>query len=127
MATRRPQKATSSELASKQLGFDFAFPDIRPTRLWSENELYDGMSEKVVVETLEDHRVERKSARYNSRELGEYFSMWANTPPFGGIILLGVENDGKITGCRHVELTHINELQRTGDIFCSEARYSAKL
>lgn len=84
------------------------------------------MSEHVAVDAKEDSRIERKSAQYNKRELGDYFSMWANTPPYGGIILIGVENDGRISGCKGVDEGHISDLQRAGDVYCPEARYQDK-
>ena len=52
--------------------------------------------------------------------------MWANTPASGGVILIGVENDGTISGCLRVTQDHINELQRSGDVYCPEARYQCK-
>ncbi len=92
----------------------------------SVDELYDKMSEEAAVDVEEDHRIERKSATYNAKSLGDYFSMWANTPSFGGIILIGVENDGKITGCKDVSAAHLNELQRAGDVYCADARYACR-
>lgn len=109
-----------------QLGFNFEHIPSKPIRLWSVDELYDGMSEQVAVDAEEDNRIERKSATYRAKELGDYFSMWANTPPEGGIILLGVENDGRITGCNRVEVPHLNDLLRAGDVFAPEARVQAK-
>jgi ATP-dependent DNA helicase RecG len=111
---------------SEQLGFAFTYPVRRPWRLLSIDELYDSISEESAVDAGEDHRLERKSASYGARALGDYFSMWANTAPFGGIILLGVENDGKITGTMGVPSEKLSELQRAGDIFCPEARYQCK-
>lgn len=109
-----------------QLGFEFTFPEPRPTLLLSADELYDGMSSEMAVDAKEDHRIERKLPSYNARALGDYFSMWANTSPEGGVILIGVDNDGGITGCASTDTDHINELQRAGDIFCPDARYQCK-
>lgn len=111
---------------TEQLGFDFTFPVEKPWRLLSVDELYDKMSEQAAVDADEDHRIERKSSSYNARALGDYFSMWANTPPFGGIILVGIENDGRITGCKRASTPHMNDLQRAGDIYCSDARYQCR-
>jgi ATP-dependent DNA helicase RecG len=112
--------------STRQLGFDFDRPRIKPIRLWSADELFDGMSEAVAVDAQEDHRVERKSASYKARELGDYFSMWANTAPDGGIILLGVENDGIISGCNRVDVGHVNDLQRAGHVYACDARSQCK-
>jgi ATP-dependent DNA helicase RecG len=126
MVTRRPKNKNMSAPHEEQMGFDFTMPNIKPIRLWSADELYDCMSEHVAVDAKEDDRIERKSARYSACHLGDYFSMWANTPPDGGLILVGVENDGKVTGCRSIEISHLNELQRAGDVYCPEARYQSK-
>ena len=84
------------------------------------------MCEAVAVDAEEDSRIERKNATYRAKELGDYFSMWANTPPEGGVILLGVENDGTIGGCMGTDASHINDLERAGTVFASEARSTCK-
>lgn len=111
---------------SEQLGFDFTYPVRRPWRLLSVDELYDSMSAEAATDTDEDHRIERKAATYNARALGDYFSMWANTPPFGGIIVLGIDNDGSISGTMHIPSEKLSELQRAGDMHCPEARYQCR-
>lgn len=111
---------------SDQLGFDFTFPVPRPWRLLTPDELYDAMSEDAASDVEEDQRIERKAAAYAPKALGDYFSMWANTPPYGGIILVGVENDGRITGCSSRTVEKINEIQRAGDMYCPDARYACK-
>lgn len=111
---------------AEQLGFEFTYPVRRPWRMMSADELFDSISQEAAVDAEEDHRLERKSASYSARALGDYFSMWANTAPFGGIILLGVENDGRITGTASIPPEKISELQRAGDIFCPEARYQCR-
>ncbi len=109
-----------------QIGFEFTFPVENPHRLLSVDELHDKMSNEIAVDADEDHRIERKNASYNMRSIGDYFSMWANTSPEGGIILIGVENDGRVTGCSSTATRHINDLQRAGDIYCPDARYQCK-
>lgn len=106
----------------EQIGFDFTMPITRPIRLWSADELYDGMNVIVAVDASEDNRIERKSAVYRARELGDYFSMWADTAPDGGVILLRVENDGVLSGCSGVAQKRLNELQRAGEVFVPDAR-----
>jgi ATP-dependent DNA helicase RecG len=113
--------------SSDQIGFDFTFPDPKPTLLLSVDELYDKMTDEVAVEALEDHRIERKLSLIGAKLLGDYFSMWANTSPDGGIILIGVEDNGKIVGCATSGVKHSNELQRAGDVYCPDARYQCKM
>lgn len=110
---------------TNQYGFEFTFPAKKPNLLLSVDELHDNMSSEIAVDEEENHRIERKNSSYTTRNLGDYFSMWANTSPDGGIILVGVENDGRITGCASTG-AHVNELQRAGDIYCPDARYQCK-
>jgi ATP-dependent DNA helicase RecG len=109
-----------------QIGFDFTFPVRRPWRLLTADELYDSMSAEAAVDAAEDHRIERKTAGFAARALGDYFSMWANTPPFGGIMLLGIEDGSVISGCKSASTSHMNDLQRAGDVYCPEARYQCR-
>ena len=71
----------------EQIGFDFSTTLKRPVRLWTADELYDDLTESIAVDANEDSRIERKRANYRARDLGDYFSMWANTAPYGGVIL----------------------------------------
>lgn len=109
-----------------QLGFDFTFPPERPTAHLSVDEIYNEMDQQMAVDAEEDHRIERKSARYSARPLGDYFSMWANTAPDGGLIVIGIENDGELTGCGSLTKDQLDNLQRCGDIYCPDARYACK-
>jgi len=52
--------------------------------------------------------------------------MWANTPSSGGVIAIGVENDGKISGLSKVGIAHLNDLERAGDICCPDAKHQTK-
>lgn len=110
----------------EQIGFEFTYPLRESARHMSVDEIYDKMSQKLAVDIDETDRIERKSARYALRDLGDYFSMWANTAPYGGVTICGVENDGKVTGCKHLTPERVDELQRVGDTFCPDARYTSK-
>ncbi len=110
----------------EQVGFDFQFRERDSARHMSVDEIYDRMKQSVAVDIDENEKIERKNARYNARQLGDYFSMWANTPPFGGVIIIGVDNDGKVSGINEVSADHVSDLQRAGDVYCSEARYQCK-
>lgn len=110
----------------EQVGFDFQFPQRDSARHMSVDEIYDRMKQSIAVDIDENEKIERKNARYRAKELGNYFSMWANTPPFGGVIIIGVDNDGKVSGIEGVESSHISDLQRAGDVYCPEARYQSK-
>jgi ATP-dependent DNA helicase RecG len=49
--------------------------------------------------------------------------MWANTQPDGGIILVGVEDNGKVTGCAKLGSARKNEIENLTPL-CPDARWS---
>ena len=45
--------------------------------------------------------------------------MWANTSPHGGLIAVGLSDEGEVLGCESVGTTHLNKLENAGRDFCS--------
>jgi ATP-dependent DNA helicase RecG len=89
-------------------------------------DIYNRLPDPILLAQLgEDRRVERKSARITARALGDYFSMWANTPD-GGVLVIGIEKDGEITGCVQLDQNQINEIEDAARVFCCEARFESK-
>ena len=68
-----------------QLNFSFE----APLTLLSADEIFQGADHALLTMLREDRRIERKPANTHGRVLGEYFSMWANTSPEGGLNHLG--------------------------------------
>ncbi|WP_082653073.1 ATP-binding protein [Aureimonas sp. AU22] len=95
------------------------------SQLWTPDEIYDRLSSENIHLFNEDRRLERKSARIKPKQLGEYLSMWSNTHPYGGIILIGIEDDGSISGCASLNQVQINELHSLS-AYCEDARYAVK-
>jgi ATP-dependent DNA helicase RecG len=85
---------------AEQLDFDLTIPLEKDVRLLSVAEVYSVIDRIAPVDLKEDWRFERKAAGVPPRSLADYFSIFANTAPEGGIILIGIEDDGMITGCR---------------------------
>lgn len=101
------------------------FPETsRP--LLPAGEIFDIANESLLRELTEDRRLERKPATYPAKALADYFSMFANTKPDGGVIVIGQENDGTFSGCSRVPQRHLNDLERAGDNNCPDARYDIK-
>lgn len=116
----------------EQLSFDL--DSVMPPRpelpeLWTADDIY-GVAAKEGAEHLlrfrEDNRVEWKSARYSPKELAGYFSMWANTQPHGGVIVIGVENSGDVTGCLIVGPDKISDFEQVGPTQCPDARFDVR-
>ena len=49
--------------------------------------------------------------------------MWANTQPHGGLIVIGVENDGTVSGCLSVGTDKNLEFEQAGSLQCHDARF----
>lgn len=82
--------------------------------LLTPNEIFERLDETIFGQLKEDRRVERKSASVTPRVLGDYFSMWANTCPDGGLIFIGVEDGGRVTGCQRLPQAQLNDLEDAG-------------
>jgi ATP-dependent DNA helicase RecG len=94
--------------------------------LMSVNDIYQTANEGVLQKFKEDRRLERKPSSYPAKALGDYFSMFANTVPDGGLIIIGMENDGSFSGCSKLAQDGLNRIERTRDIYCPDARYDYK-
>lgn len=94
-------------------------------QLWTPDDIYESCSAETIVRFKEDSRVERKSAMISQGLLAEYVSMWANTQPYGGVTFLGVEDDGSISGCKHVAQSHLNDLEAVRTL-CADGRVEFK-
>jgi ATP-dependent DNA helicase RecG len=108
-----------------QLALKFP-PPVKNPILLSVIEIYDTSNQSLLENLKEDRRIERKPVGIHTSPLGDYFSMWANTKPDGGIIVIGQEDDGTVSGCIKGGLNLVNQLERTGDIHCPDARYDIK-
>src|SRR5258708_27675651 len=51
--------------------------------------------------------------------------MWANTQPHGGIIFIGIENNGHISGCRSLSTEQLNKIE-TVRRYCPDAKHEFK-
>ena len=92
----------------------------------SPGEIWDTASADLISSIAEDRRIERKSPGIHPDSLSEYLSMWANTPPDGGLIAVGVEDDGKVSGCHRLSGNQLNDLEKAPRRLCSDARVDSK-
>src|SRR5436309_10431990 len=94
--------------------------------LISPDAIFDRATPELLLNLLEDRRIERKTAGCQARLVGDYICMWANTPPDGGLIVVGMEDDGAFTGCATRTVPHLNELEAAAIVFCPSARLQTK-
>ncbi|MFV2053168.1 ATP-binding protein [Aliiroseovarius sp. YM-037] len=98
----------------EQLELDLQPPLPSLTQLWTPDDIFGEQDPSVVLGFKEDPRVERKRAKISQKALADYVVMWANTQPHGGLVLIGVENDGSVSGCKAVAVEHLNALRTVG-------------
>jgi len=58
--------------------------------------------------------------------LGKYVSMWANTPPDGGILIAGQDDNKTFSGCNSLSDDELNRLERSHHIYCPDAKVHTK-
>jgi ATP-dependent DNA helicase RecG len=116
----------------EQLAFDFESvppPKSELRDLWTPDDiLADSVKNgaSILTQFGEDNRVEWKSAKYPARDLADYLSMWANTQPFGGLIAIGIEKDGTISGCNAVGLAKVSEFESACSEQCPDAQFDIR-
>lgn len=110
---------------SPQLELDFSY---KPTllELLSVNEIYATADQELLFKLKEDKRIERKTAGIHPESLQKWFAMWANTPPDGGIIALGIEDDGSFTGCLKLSPDRLNAIDLIADKHCPDAKFQTR-
>src|ERR1700720_734001 len=94
--------------------------------LLSPDEIYEKMDQELLSAFKEDRRLERKPAGTHFDALGDYFAMWANTLPEGGLLVVGMENDGSFSGCHKLSQNQLNEIEKCHQTFCPDARVESK-
>lgn len=80
---------------------------------------------RFLSEVREDRQIEKKSSRITPRVLGEYLSMWANTTS-GGLIAVGVADDGTLEGFHQAAPGHASNLESGGANACPDARFQCR-
>jgi ATP-dependent DNA helicase RecG len=124
MKTIAPPISKSDFVEQQQLLIDFNDSKHNPTL--SVVEIFDIADEKLLRQLAEDRRIERKPPTYHCKELGEYISMWANTGPHGGLIVVGMNDDGTIVGLNKEESKKINDFEKSHEVYAPDARMESK-
>jgi ATP-dependent DNA helicase RecG len=79
---------------------------------------------EFVVKQQENTRFDRKSVRIAPAELAECLSAFGNGPAVeGGVVVIGIEKDGTVTGCSHVSEDKIHQLELMGRDHCPDGRF----
>ncbi len=90
--------------------------------LLSPDEIYEQIDQNLLSQLAEDRRLERKPSGIHGKDLGDYFSIWANTTPDGGLIVVGMENKGQFSGCHNLSEKQLNALEKSFHQYCPDAK-----
>jgi len=112
-------------MPADQISFEFKPPTEALPQLWTPDDVYANCDQNVIRTFAEDRRVERKRVEIKPVDFAAYLSMWANTQPSGGVVFVGVDKDGKITGCAHASTDQLNGFE-TAKKLCPDAKYETK-
>lgn len=93
-----------------------------PKQLLGPEEIFALADADALRMIEEDRRIERKPASFDIRALGDYVVMWANTQPNGGLLVVGMEDDGAVSGCTRVGQNRINRVENVARDYCPDAR-----
>jgi ATP-dependent DNA helicase RecG len=95
--------------------------------LYSPDKIYHDATQHLFQQLKEDRRIERKPAGIQPGELAKYFSMWANTKPYGGVVVVGIEDDGTVKcGMNKGGMNVVNLLESAANTYCPEAYVESK-
>lgn len=79
---------------------------------------------RLVVSHPENTRLERKSARIDPKDLAICLSAFGNGPAVeGGVVIIGVEDDGTISGCANAPESKLKQLEFMGRDHCPDGRF----
>jgi ATP-dependent DNA helicase RecG len=97
----------------------------KPVQLRSLDEIYAEIDHALLDQLKEDKRYERKPAAIHADVLKKWVCCFANRKPEGGLIAVGVNDDGSVQGCSALHQNQINKLEKVGTLV-PDARYQTK-
>jgi ATP-dependent DNA helicase RecG len=95
--------------------------------LYSPDQIYESEDFQLFSRLTEDPRFDRKSASAQPKELAKYLSAFGNGPSVdGGVLAIGIDNDGTVSGCKRIEQDRLSEIESCGIKNCPDGRFISK-
>jgi ATP-dependent DNA helicase RecG len=92
---------------------------VKPDQIFGSND-WD-----FVVRQVENTRLDRKSGRIAAAGLAECLSAFGNGPAVeGGVVLIGIEKDGTVSGCSSITEEKLQQLEFMGRDHCPDGRFA---
>lgn len=91
--------------------------------LYKPDQIYESDDYQLFVRLTEDPRFDRKSGQSEPKVLAKYLSAFGNGPSVdGGVLAIGIEKDGTISGCTHLSQSQLSDIESCGQIHCPDGR-----
>ncbi len=95
--------------------------------LLKPDQIYETDDYTLFTRLTEDDRYDRKSSRQPASGLAVYLSAFGNGPSVnGGVIAVGITNDRRVEGCKHLGETVLQEIELCGDRRCPTGRFRSR-
>lgn len=95
--------------------------------LFKADQIYESSDPGLFLRLTEDPRFDRKSGSAEGKTLAKYLSAFGNGPSVdGGVLAIGIENDGAISGCKHLSQGQLSAVESCGQNFCQDGRFVSR-
>ncbi|BAV63743.1 ATP dependent DNA helicase RecG [Sphingobium cloacae] len=92
--------------------------------LYKPDQIYESDDPSLFARLTEDARFDRKAGNTDARVFAKYLSAFGNGPSVdGGVLAIGVENDGTLSGCKHLSQDQLSGAESMGHTFCPDGRF----
>jgi ATP-dependent DNA helicase RecG len=95
--------------------------------LFKPDQIFESDDGSLIARLTEDTRFDRKSGKVDGNGLAVCLSAFGNGPAVeGGVVAVGIEKDGRVTGCRHLSEARLQEIETAGRDRCPDGRFSTR-
>ena len=95
--------------------------------LFKPDQIFSSEDSTFVCRLTEDTRFDRKSSKVEPNGLAQCLSAFGNGPAVeGGVVAVGIDKDGTVTGCRHLSEKRLQEVESGGRDLCPDGRFETR-
>ena len=95
--------------------------------LFKPDDIFNSNDGEFISRLSEDSRFDRKSVRVQGNTLAILLSAFGNGPAAeGGVVAVGIADDGSIEGCHSAPKKHIADIETSGRDRCPDGRFLTK-
>lgn len=95
--------------------------------LFKPDQIFESDDGNFISRLTEDTRFDRKSAKVEANGLAVCLSAFGNGPAVeGGVVAVGIENDGRVSGCKDLSERRLQEIESCGRDLCHDGRFATR-